>query len=146
MRNAKAFQIELRIENKILREVDLEKFAVLRLENVERKRVAAFLNRVDDLFKLGEHCLPKQRAAKIVDLPVDDISAHLRIVRLLEQMMGEQFFVKCRCDFRQKDRVFVILKTLRFLRKPGVHRVAGFVRQRIHVGEDVVLVVHEDIR
>src|SRR5260370_41973292 len=98
MRNTETFQFELRIENKIFREVDLEKLAILRFENVEHERVAAFLNRVDDLLKLGEHCLPKQSAAKIVDLSVNDISAHLRIARLLEQMMGEQLFVKCRCD------------------------------------------------
>src|SRR5438045_2872574 len=137
MRNAKAFQIELRIENKILREVDLEKFAVLRLENVERKRVAAFLNRVDDLLKLGEHCLPKQRAAKIVDLPVNDISAHLRIACLLEQMMAEQLFVECRRDLGQKDWVLVILTTLRFLRKPGVTRAAAFLTQRETYGDGV---------
>ena len=145
MRNAQAFQIELRIKNEIFREVGLEKFAVPRLENVESERVAAFLNRMDDLLKLGKHRLPKERAAKIVDLSIDDISAHLRIACLLEEMMGEQLFVECRCNLCQKNRVLIILKALRFLRKPGVHRVAGFMRQRVNVGEDVVLVVHEDI-
>src|SRR6266446_8953316 len=137
MRNAQAFQIKLRIENEIFREVALEKFAILRFENVERERVAAFLDRVDDLLKLGKHRLPKERAAKIVDLSIDDKSAHLRIACLLEEMMGEQLFVECRCNLGQKNRVLIILKALRLLRKPSVHLVCRLLleKKKKKVGE-----------
>src|SRR5213080_19310 len=145
MRDPQTLQVELWIENKIVSEVDLKKLPVLRLEDVERERVAAFLDPVDNPFKLGKHRLPKQCAAKIVDLSIDEISAHLRIACLPEQMMGKQLFVERRCDLGQKNWILVILKTLRFLRKPGVHRVTGFVRQGINVGKDVVPVIHEDI-
>ena len=95
--------------------------------------------------ELGEHRLPEERAADVVDLPVDDVGAHLRIVGLLEQMMREQLFVKSGRDFREEDRVIVVLKRLRALREPGVHRVAGLVRQRVDVGENIALVVHQDV-
>src|SRR5437899_12495270 len=126
MRDTQTLQVELRIENKIVREIDLKKFAVLRLESVEREGVAAFLDRVDNPFKLGKRRLPKQRAPKSVDLSSDDISAHFRIACLPEQLMGEQLFVECRCDLGQQHWVIVILIMLRFSRKPGLHRVRVF--------------------
>src|SRR4030095_2409354 len=46
----------------------------------------------------------------------------------------------------QKKRILVILEQLRILREPTVHRVTGLVRQRIDVGENVFLVIHEDVR
>ena len=45
MRNTQAFQIKLRIEQEILGEVGFEQFVVFRLENIERQRIAALLDR-----------------------------------------------------------------------------------------------------
>ena len=59
--------------------------------------------------------------------------------------MGEQFLVEGGGDFREEDWVIVILEGLRSLREPGVHRVPGFVRQRVDVGENVALVIHQDV-
>src|SRR5580704_9912351 len=99
MRDAQTFQIELRIEDKILCEVGSEQLVILSLENIERDSVATLFDVVNDLFKLGEHCLAKKCAANVVDLTVDDVSAHFRVPRLLEQVMSQQFFVKGRRDF-----------------------------------------------
>ena len=60
--------------------------------------------------------------------------------------MGEQLFVEGAGDFCEEDRVVVILIALGALRIPGVHGVAGLVRERVHVGENVALVVHHDER
>ena len=76
---------------------------------------------MNDFFELSEHRLPKNRAANVVDLSINDVSAHLWIARLFEQMMREQLFVEGRCNLGQENRVLVILKALRLLRKPGVH-------------------------
>ncbi len=119
---------------------------IFRLENVERECVAVFLERVNNFFELGEHGLSKKRAANVVDLPVDDVSAHFRIARLFEQMMREQFLVEGRCNLGQKNRIIVVLKALRFLRKRGMHGVAGFVRERVNIGKDIFLVIHQDVR
>ena len=118
---------------------------ILRFENIERKRVAAFLDRVNDFLELSKHRLPEKCAAQIVDLSIDDIGAHLRIARLLEQMIRKQLFVEGRGNLRQENRVLVILKQLGFLREPGMHRVTSFVRQRVNIGEDILLVVHQDV-
>ena len=119
---------------------------IFRFENIERKRVAAFLDGMNDFLEFGEHRLPEKRAAQIVDLSIDDISAHLRIARLLEQMMREQLFVKRRCNLGQKNRVLVILKQLRILREPTVHGVTGFMRERVNIGKYILLVIHQDVR
>ena len=55
----------------------LKQLAVFAFESVERQGVARFLDRVDDLFEFGKHGLPKERAADVVDLPVDDVGPHL---------------------------------------------------------------------
>ena len=101
---------------------------------------------MNDLFKLSEHRLAKERSAQIVDLPVDDVSAHLSIARGLEKMMREKLFVESGGDFGEENRVIVILERLRALREPGVHRMPGLVRESIDVGEDVTLVIHQDVR
>src|SRR6059058_3829327 len=127
MRNTQAFQIELEINHEILSKIGFQELMIFRFENIERKRVAAFLDGMNDFLEFGEHRLPEKRAAQIVDLSIDDISAHLRIARLLEQMMREQLFVEGRGNLRQENRVLVILKQLGFLREPGMHRVTSFV-------------------
>src|SRR4029077_18705985 len=112
MRNAQAFEIELTIEHEVFGEISLQEFVIFRFEDCERQRIATFLDRVNDFFEFGKHGLPKESAAQIVNLSVDDISPHLRIRGCLEQMMCEQFFVKARGYFRQKNRILVILKQL----------------------------------
>ena len=146
MGDAQAFQVELRIEHEVFREVGGEQFVVLGFENVERERLSAFLDGMDDSFELSEHCLPEKTAADVVDLTVDDVGAHLRIRRSFKQVMGEQLFVKRGGHFRQKDRVFVVLILLAVLRVPAVHRMPGFMGESIDVGKDVLLVIHEDVR
>ena len=69
-------------------EISLEERAVFGFENIERQGVAAFLDRVDDLLELGEHRLPEERAADVVDLPVDDVGAHLLVGRLSREDDG----------------------------------------------------------
>ena len=110
MRNPQAFQIQLRIEDEIFGEIGLQQLVVFRLENVERQRVAALLDGVNNFFEFSKHCLPEQRAAQFIDLPVHDVSAHLRIGCCLQQMMREQLFVERRCHFSEKNRILVILK------------------------------------
>jgi hypothetical protein len=73
----------------VFSKITFEKPAILRPEDVERECVAAFFNGVGDFLKLSKHGLPEKRAPQIVDLPVDDVGAHLRIARRFEQMIGE---------------------------------------------------------
>ncbi len=129
MWDAQTFKIELWIEDDVFAEIGLQQGTIFRLENVERQRVIAFFNRVNDFFKLGKHRLPKERASNVVDLPIDQVGAHFWIACLLEQMMGEQLFVKSRGDLGEKDRVIVILKSLRTLGEKSVHRMARLVGQ-----------------
>src|SRR5207249_3870541 len=96
MRNTQAFQIQLGIQYKVFSKITFEKPAILRSEDVKRERVAAFFNGVDGFLKLSKHGLPEKRAPQIVDLPVDDVCAHLRIARRFEQVVGEQFLVERR--------------------------------------------------
>src|ERR1700730_13734854 len=102
MWDAQAFEVELRIENEVLGEVGLEQFVIFRFENIESERVPAFLYGVDHLFELGNDRLSNERAANVVDLPVDDVSAHFRVARFLQKIMREQFLVEGRCDFGQE--------------------------------------------
>src|SRR5205807_6940265 len=139
-------EIELRIKHHAVAEIGPEQAAVFGLENVERQGVPALFNGVDDFFELREHRLTEERAAQIVDLPVDNVSAHLSIARGLEKMMREKLFVESGGDFGEENRVIVILKRLRSLREPGVHRMPGLMRESINIGEDVALVIHQDVR
>ena len=145
MRDAQAFEIELRIEDEIFGKIGGEQLVVLGFEDFECERLAGFFDRMNDFFELGEHRLPEKTAADIIDLPIDDVGAHLGIVRLLEQVVGEQLFVKGRRDLGRKNWVLVILKHLRVLREPAVHRVPGFVGESVNIGKHVVLVVHQDV-
>ena len=63
-----------------------------------------------ELLELGEHRLPVDRAADVVDLPVDQVRAHRAVVRLREQMMREQLLVERAGDLREEDRVVVVWK------------------------------------
>src|SRR5262245_63196769 len=105
MRDAEAFQIELGIEHEIFSKISFEQLVIFRFENVERQRIAAFLDGVNNSFKFGKHGLSEQGAAQVVDLAVDDISPHLWIIRSLKKMMRQQFLVERRCDLREEDRI-----------------------------------------
>jgi hypothetical protein len=94
---------------------------IFRFENVERQRIAALLDAVNDSFEFGKHGLSEQGAAQIIDFAVDDVSPHLRIVRSAKQVMRQQFLIEGGCDLRKKDPILVILKELRTLREPTVH-------------------------
>src|SRR6266581_2990602 len=100
MRDAKAFQIKLGIEHEIFSKISFEQLVIFRFENVERQRVATFLDGVNNSFEFGKHRLSEQGAAQIIDFAVDDISPHLWIVRSPKQMMGQQFLVERRCNLR----------------------------------------------
>ena len=100
---------------------------------------------MNNLFKFSEHRLPEQCAAQFVDLPVNDVRPHLRIARCLQQMMRQQLLVERRRHFGQKNRILVILKQLRILREPTVHGVTGLMRERVNIGENVLLVIHQDV-
>src|SRR6266550_5160567 len=60
--------------------------------------------------------------------------------------MGEQFLVKRAGNFSQENWVIVVLKELRFSRKPGMHRMPGLVRQGVNIRKHILLVVHQDVR
>jgi hypothetical protein len=145
MRDAQAFQIELRIKHDTIPEIGLKQHTVFRFENVEGQGVAAFFDRMNDLLELGEHRLAEQGAANVVDLAVDDVGAHFSVFGLLEKMMRQQLLVEGGGDFGQEDRVIVILVGLRPLREPGVHRVPRLVRERVDVRKDVAFVIHQDV-
>ena len=49
---------------------------------------------MNDFLELGEHRLPEEGAADVVDLAVDDVGAHLFVARLLQEVMGQELFVK----------------------------------------------------
>ena len=53
MRDTQAFQIKLGIEHEILSKMGFEELAILRFENIERQRVAAFLDGVNNFFEFG---------------------------------------------------------------------------------------------
>ena len=61
-------------------EVGIEQTAIRLAEGLERERLAGFLHGVDELLELGEHRLPINGAADVIDLPVDEIGAHLRVL------------------------------------------------------------------
>src|SRR5262249_4226679 len=145
MRNSQTLQIEFRIQHHPRAEISLEQVAILALENLQRKRVSTFLDRMNDLLEFGEHGLPKKCSANVIDLSIDDVGAHFWIRGLFEKMMSEQFFVKGRRDFGEKNWIIRILIELVALRVPGMHRVAGLVRQGVDVGEDVALVIHQNV-
>ena len=54
---------------------------------------------MNQFLELGEHGLTIKRPANVIDLPVDDVGAHFRVARLLQQEMGEKFFVKSARNF-----------------------------------------------
>src|SRR5438046_10526245 len=103
MRDAQAFQIELRVDNETLGEIGFEQFVIFRFEAIQGECITALFNRMNYFLELGEHGLPKEGAAQIVDLPIDDVGAYFRIARLFQQMMGEQLLVKCRCYLGKKN-------------------------------------------
>src|SRR5262245_39081133 len=109
MRDPQAFEIELGIEHDTRPKVDREQPVIFGLKNLERQRGAAFLKRMNDFLKFRKHGLPEESPANVIDLTVDNVGAHLRIVRLLEEIMRQQLFVKGRSHFREEDWVIRVL-------------------------------------
>ena len=109
------------------------------------RRLAGFFHGVRDLLEFGEHRLAVERAAQVVDLAVEQVGAHLRVGRFFEEVVSEEFLVEGGSDLGEEDGVVVVLIRLCVLRVPGVHGVAGLVRERVNVREHVGLVVHQDV-
>src|SRR2546421_12614802 len=112
MRDAQAFELKLGIDCNGIAKISLEQFAILVLKNIERKRIATFFDGMGDFFEFGEHRLPEERRADIVDLTINDVGSHFWIARLFEQKMGQQLFVESARDLGQKNWVIVILEEL----------------------------------
>src|SRR5437773_5897975 len=121
MRDTQALEIELGIEYHLRTEIGLEQPAIFVFKNIEGERIASLLNRVNVFFELGEHRLPEERAADVVDLAIDDVGAHFRVVSLREEMVREQPLVEGRRHLREEDRILGVLKSLGPLREPGMH-------------------------
>ena len=111
MRDAQALQLQLRVDGEARAEVVVEQLAIGGAECIQRERLAGLLHLVGDFLELGEHGLPVDRAADVVDLAVDQIGAHLGVAGLLEQMMGEELLVEGRGDLREENRVIVVLES-----------------------------------
>ncbi len=100
VRDSQAFQIQLRVKHNARPEISVEQLAIFAFEDIQGERIAPFLDRVNDFLELGEHRLAKKCAANVVDLAIDDVGPHLRIARLLEEMMSKELFVKGRGHLR----------------------------------------------
>ena len=116
------------------------------MNDLHRQRLAGFGHGVRDLLELGEHRLPDDRAADVVDLAVDQVGPLPVVAGVCQQVVAQQFLVERAGDLGDEDRVAVVLVRLVLGRVPGVHRVPGLVGQREHVVEHVRLVVHQDVR
>ena len=90
----------------------MKQFAIFILKYIERKRIATFLDGMEDFFEFGKHRLPEEGPTDVVDLTIDNVGSHFWISRLFEQKMGQQFFIERACDLGQKNWVIVILKEL----------------------------------
>src|SRR6476620_6412625 len=71
VRDAQAFQVQLRIEHDGGAKIGFEESVVFGFEHVERQGVAAFLDRVNDFLEFSEHRLAEKRSADVVDLGID---------------------------------------------------------------------------
>src|SRR5436305_15228191 len=60
--------------------------------------------------------------------------------------MGEQFLVKGAGNFSQENWIIVVLKELRFSRKPGMHGMPRLVGQGVNIRKHILLIVHQDVR
>ena len=78
-------------------------------------------------------------------MAVEKIRFHERIVRLGEEVVGEEFLVESGSNLGEEDWIMVVLEGLVALRIPSVHGVARLVREGEHVGEDIRFVIHEDV-
>src|ERR1700722_13412114 len=110
MWNSEAFDTEFLIDFETRPEIGLKQVAVNFAESIEGQGAAVVLDFVHLFFELGEHGLPKQDLANVLDLAVDEVSPHRRFLGAFLKIVGEEFFVKCGGYFREKDRVAVVLK------------------------------------
>src|SRR6266481_2050980 len=121
MRNSQAFKIELVVDCKARAKIGVQKASVNIFENLKSERAAVFLDFVDLFFEFGKHGLTKKGLPDILDLAIDEIGAHLHFVGVFEEKVGQEFFVKGRCDLGKKNGISVILEDLMFLGEPAMH-------------------------
>ena len=145
MGDAQALQLELGIDHDTLAEVGVEQPPVHRPEALQGQGGPGFLRLVRELFKLREHRLPEERSPEVIHLTVDQVGAHRAVLRLGEKMLCQEDLVEGRGHLGEENRVVVVLEALRPTRVPGVHRVTRLVGEGVDVGEDVRLVVHQDV-
>jgi len=94
MRDAQALERQLVVEREVRAEVFFQQFAIDRLERLDRQGLAGFGHVVGDFFELGEHRLPDDRAADVVDFAVEQIGPLLVVGGVLEHVVREQFLVE----------------------------------------------------
>jgi hypothetical protein len=146
MRDSEALDAEFVVYYESGPEIGVEKVSVHPSKNIKRQWSTIFLNFVHLFLKLGKHRLAKEDLADVLDLPVDEVSPHQRLLGSVQKMVRKELFVKCRSHFGEKNRVAIILEKLMFLSEPAVHGMSCLVGKREHVGKDVGFVVHQDIR
>ena len=146
MRDARPFQPDLLIHDKIWAEVILHKLAVQRAEGSRAQRFAAFPHRVGLAFKLGKHCLAVNGALKVFKILVEQHEPGRGVLLFFEKLLDHEVFVDGGGNFRHKQRVAGVLRRLGTVGQQTVHAVAHFMRdgrnavQRAgEVGQDIGL-------
>src|SRR6516162_641747 len=121
MRNSQAFKIQLAVDYKARTEIGVQKASVNIFETFKSERATILLDFVDLFFEFGEHGLTKKGLPNILDLAINEIGAHLYYAGLVEEIVGQEFFVEGRCDLGKKNGIPVILELLVLLGKRAVH-------------------------
>src|SRR5258708_20858287 len=146
MRDSEAIDAEFVVHYESGPEIGVEKVSVPPSKNIKRQWSTIFLNFVHLFLKLGKHRLAKEDLADVLDLRVDEVSRHQRLLGSVQKMVRKELFVKRRSHFGEKNRVAIILEKLMFLSEPAMHGMSCLVGKREHVRKDVGFVVHQDIR
>src|SRR5258708_32282432 len=146
MRDSEALDAEFVVYHESGPEVGVEEVSIYPSEHVKRNRSTVFLNFVHLFLKLAKHRLAKQDLADVLDLPVDEVSPHQRLLGSIQKVVRKKLFIKCRSHLGEKNRVAVVLEKLMFLGEPAVHGMSCLVGLREHVGKHIGFVVHQDIR
>src|SRR5438132_14178001 len=102
MRDTQTFELKLGIDCNGIAKISLEQFAIFVLKNVERERIPAFSDGMDDFFEFGEHRLPEERPTDIVDLTVNDLGSHLWITGVFGREVRQELFVQRGCAVVQE--------------------------------------------
>src|SRR5262245_32805680 len=112
MRNAKAFQFKLFVDDKVGTEIQIEQFAVFRFDAIDGEWLAGLDERMRNLLKLGKHRLANDCAANGIDLAIDEVRPLLSSLAALHHVTAQQLFVERARHFGDKDGVLVRLKWL----------------------------------